>query len=236
METPTLSAAPPSGGSPFQAILFKEWIKLRFWWALLLLGSTGWAAYLCLRLRHVHQFNDAVSVWHAWIFKSYLFFESYCYVPLGAGVLLGTLQFLPETLQKKVRLSLRLPLGENRVIGCHLRAGLLGLALILAPAAALFTLTASVYFPAEFRANLALTLAPWALAGLAAYLWTAALLLESSWWRRVICLLLGLGALRVFFQAEFYDAAARLLPALTLWCAASVALPLYACHRFRKGL
>lgn len=43
-------------------------------------------------------------------------------------MVLGALQFLPETLNKRVRLVLHLlPLGEERVIGRHLLAGLLSL-------------------------------------------------------------------------------------------------------------
>jgi len=53
-------------------------------------------------------------------FKGYLFFSSFKFFPLGAGVVLGALQFLPETLNKRVRLVLHLPLGEERVISHHL--------------------------------------------------------------------------------------------------------------------
>jgi hypothetical protein len=220
----------------FRAILFKEWIKLRLYWALMLVGSVGFAAYLCLRLRNVHQFHDAVSVWSAWMFKGYLFFAPFRYVPLGLGVALGALQFLPETLNKRVRLVLHLPLGEERVISHHLLAGLLGLGLVLLLAAALFALTGWVYFPAEFQRNLWLTFAPWILAGFAGYLLTAALLLENAWRHRVLYLLLGGAALRLFFLGDFYDVYQRVLAGFALWTVALFLLPLLSSHRFRKGL
>lgn len=223
-------------GAFFRATLFKEWIKLRLYWGLMLLGSAGFAAYLCLRLRHVHQFNDAVSVWSAWMFKGYLFFAPFRYVPLGIGVVLGSLQFLPETLNKRVRLVLHLPLGEERVISYHLLAGLLGLSLVLLPAAAFFALTAWLYFPVEFQRNLLLTLAPWILAGVAGYLLTAALLLENAWRHRVFYLLLGGAALRLFFLGDFYDVYQRVLSGFALWTCALFLLPLLSSHRFRKGL
>ncbi len=220
----------------FRATFYKEWIKLRLYWTLLLLGSTGYAAYLCLWLRYLHQFNDAVSVWGAWIFKGFLFFAPFSYVPLVVGVTLGAIQFLPETLNKRIRLALHLPLGENRIISYHLLSGLLGLAVALFPATALFVVTGLVYFPAEFQRNLLLTLAPWILAGFAGYLLTAALLLENAWRYRVFYLLLSGAALRLFFLGEFYDVYQRALAGFAVWTAALFLLPLLSSYRFRKGL
>lgn len=235
-QTVAMTPHPSSRPSFFRATFYKEWIKLRLYWLLMLLGSAGFAAFLSLRLRNVHQFHDAVSIWSAWIFKGYLFFASYQYFPLAAGVVLGALQFLPETLNKRVRLVLHLPLGEERVISHHLLAGLLLLTLIFAPAVALFGLTSRLYFPAEFQRNLVLTLAPWLLGGYAGYLLTATLLLENSWRHRVFYLLSGGAALRLFYLGEFYDGYLRVLLPLALWTVALFTLPLFSSYRFRKGL
>jgi hypothetical protein len=230
------AAAAANRPAMFRAILYKEWIKLRLYWALLFIASLGFALFLSLRLRHVHQFYDAVSVWSAWIFKGYLFFHPYRYAPLAAGVVVGALQFLPETLNKRVRLALHLPLGEERVISHHLLAGLVALTLLLAPAAAIFAVTGWIYFPVEFQRNLALTLAPWLLAGYSGYLLTATLLLETTWRYRVLYLLLGGAVLRLFFLDDFYDVYQRVLPALAAWAVALFALPLFSSYRFRKGI
>ena len=234
-EQSTVAISARRSVSLFRATLYKEWIKLRLVWLVMLAGSSAFAVYLCLRLRSAHQFHDAVSIWSAWIFKSYLFFAPFQYVPLGAGVVLGAMQFLPETLNRRVRLVLHLPLGEERVISHHLLAGLLGLALIVTPATALFASTAWIYFPAEFQRNLVLTLSPWLLAGGAGYLLTAAILLEPAWRHRVLHLLLGSAALRLFFIGDFYDVYARVLPGLVIWTVALFLLPLFSSHRFRKG-
>ena len=142
----------------FKATFYKEWIKLRLYWLLLLAANLGFAGYLSLRLRAVHEFNAAVTIWDAWIFKGYLFFNPYHYAPLVTGLLMGGLQFLPEIFSKRIRLVLHLPIGEERVIAQHLLAGLLLLTLILAPVTALFALAGGIYFPAEFQRNLWLTL------------------------------------------------------------------------------
>jgi hypothetical protein len=220
----------------FKATFYKEWIKLRLYWTLLLAANASFAGYLCLRLRAVHEFNSAIAIWDAWIFKGYLFFNSYHYAPVVTGLLLGALQFLPEIFSKRVRLVLHLPLGEERVIAHHLLAGLLLLTLILAPVTAAFAVTSNIYFPAEFQRNLWLTLSPWLLAGYAGYLLAAALLLETTWRFRVFYLLLGWASLRLFFLGDFYDTYARVLPVFALWTLALFSLPLLSSYRFRKGL
>jgi hypothetical protein len=220
----------------FIATFYKEWIKLRFYWALLLASNLGFAAYLSLRLRAVHEFNTAVTIWSAWIFKGYLFFNSYHYAPLVTGMLIGALQFLPEIFSKRVRLVLHLPVGEERVIADHLLVGLLLLTLILAPVAALFAWTGWIYFPVEFQHNLWFTLTPWLLAGYVAYLLIATLLLETSWVYRVVYLLLGGGALRLFYLGDFYDVYQRVLPEFIIWTFLLFSLPLLSSYRFRKGL
>jgi hypothetical protein len=117
-----------------------------------------------------------------------------------------------------------------------LGTGLLLLTLILVPVAALLAFTGGIYFPAEFQRNLWLTLAPWLLAGYAAYLLTATLLLETTWRYRIIYLLLGGAALRLFFLGDFYDTYLRVLPAFALWTVILFSLPLLSSYRFRKGL
>jgi hypothetical protein len=220
----------------FQATLFKEWIKLRLYWALMVIGSTVFAVYLSLRLRHTHAFNDAVAIWNAWIYKGYLFFDSFQYVPLGAGIVLALLQFLPETLNKRIRLVLHLPLGEERVVSHHLLTGILGLTWIIIPALFVFAVTGWIYFPREFQQNLYLTAFPWFLAGYAGYLLTAALLLEDRWKHRVFYLLFASATLRLLFLGEFYDVYLRLIPGLIVWTVLLFLTPLFSNYRFRKGL
>ncbi|MDR2674499.1 MAG: hypothetical protein LBC18_06425 [Opitutaceae bacterium] len=219
-----------------RALFYKEWIKLRLWWVLMLAAGVAFALVLFFKLRYVANANEAVTVWNAWIFKGWLFFRPFQYVPLVFGVALGLLQFLPEVQARRVRLVLHLPLGETRAIALHLAAGLLLLALALLPAALVFSLGGALWFPREWQGNLFHVLTPWLLAGAGAYLAAAAVLLETNWRHRVFYLLLAAGALRLFLLETFYDTCARILPALALWVLALVLVPLFSSHRFRKGL
>lgn len=220
----------------FQALFFKEWVKLRLWWSLLAAANFAFAAYLALQLRAVGTLYDASMIWSSWIYKAYLFCGAYQFVPLGLGLTLGVLQFFPEVQQQRIRLVLHLPLGEERAVALHLLAGLVLLSLLVLPAAAAFAGVGALYLPREFQLNFLLTASPWLLAGYAGYLLAAAALLEANWFNRAVLVLLGAGALRLFFQEPFYEGYRRLLPALLLWVGWLVSLPLFSSHRFRKGL
>ena len=220
----------------FSAFFYKEWVKLRLWWTLLAVANLALVAYIALRLRYVGELYDGVVIWSNWIYKAYQFYGRYETVPPLLGLALGVLQFLPEVQNHRVRLVLHLPLGEERAMAIHLAIGLVLLSLLVLPALALFAAVGALYLPHEFQTNLLLTAAPWTLAGYAGYLLTAAALLEASWLKRSLILLLGAASLRLFFQEPFYEGYTRLLPALALWTSCLFALPLFSAYRYRKGL
>jgi hypothetical protein len=219
----------------FKALLYKEWIKLRLYWSVLLVANLAFSGFLCLRLRHIFQLHDAVTVWSNWIFKGFLFYRSCQYVPLLLGIVLGCLQFFPETLNKRLRLVLHLPLSEEWSVSIHLLAGLLLLTALLVPGLAVIAFTGAHYFPCEFQACLWLTYAPWVLGGYAGYLLTAFLVLEPTWRVRIVGLLLSAALLKLFYQDDFYNGYLRVLAWVAAWTAGLFLLPLLSTHRFGKG-
>jgi hypothetical protein len=219
----------------FRALLYKEWVKLRLYWLLLSAASWVFQGYLCLRLRQVYALNEPVMLWNNWINKGYLFFRAVQYVPLLVGLALACFQFFPEVQAKRFRLILHLPLREETSVMAHLAAGIVLLTASFAPGALLLGLTSALYFPAEFQHVFWLTIAPWVLAGYAAYLLAATTILEPAWRQRVIHVLLGAGVLRLLFFEDFYNSYDRLLPWAALLVAALALLPLLSSDRFGKG-
>jgi hypothetical protein len=219
----------------FRSLIYKEWIKLRLYWTLILVAHLLFCVYLCLQLRSAFKLRDALSVWSTWIFKGYLFFRPCKNIPLLAGIVLGCLQFFPEILSKRLRLVLHLPLREERAVAAHLLAGLLLLTLALLPGLLLLAGCSALYFPREFLVNFCYIYTPWFLGGFAAYLLTVFTLVEPTWRLRVTCLLFSAGLLKLFYFGSFYDGWRRLLPGLVLATAALFLLPLLSANRFSKG-
>lgn len=220
----------------FKAFWYKEWIKCsRFWW-LLLAANVLVAAFVCLRLQNNFRMGDAATNWGSWVFNSSTFFLRYQYLPVLSGLLLAVVQFLPEILNKRIRLFLHLPLHEETAVLTHLVIGVLLLALAMLPAWALILGVGRYYYPWEFLGTALSILLPWGLAGITAYFIVAGILLEQSWRFRVVYLLLLPGVVRLFFLDGFYGAYSEAMIWLVPVTAAWISLPVIACYRFRKGI
>ena len=224
----------PRGGF-WRAVIFKEWVKLRVPWLVLLLLVTGCALYLCLNIRRLFALHDAVAIWNTWMGKGFLFWHSVTFLPLLSAIIIGVWQFLPETILHRIRLSLHLPLGEDRVIALHVLTGLLALTLLWLPSLLLFTITALAFFPPEIIGHLLWGLAPPLTAGYATYFLVVSLHLESRWRMRMVLLLLAAGALPLFFLPGLYEHYSRVMWLFAAWTAGLFLLPLAAGRRFREG-
>ncbi len=218
-----------------KAIFYKEWIKTRSYIALITVAHFAMALYAVLKLRYISGQYDAVSVWSAWIYKGYSFYSLYQYLPLFGGLLLGCAQFMPELRDRRLRLVLHLPIGERRAVTMHLAFGLATLLSVAFPALLLMYSAARVWFPPEFAVGMLLTLAPWILSGFGAYFFSAAVLLEGRWTRRILLVLVAAGVLRLFFQELSIGSYERVLAYFILWTAAAFCLPIMSSERFRKG-
>lgn len=220
----------------FIAFFYKEWIKTsRVWW-LLSAANLLVAVFVCLRLQNSFRMGDAASIWGSWIFNSSTFFLRYNYVPVISAIVLAVVQFLPEVLNKRIRLFLHLPLHEEKAVAIHLLIGVLLLAFTMIPAVLLITAVGLWYYPVEFAGTALSILLPWSLAGVSAYFITSGILLEQSWRFRVVYLMLLVAVVRLFYLDGFYfsymPAMLWILPVTAAW----ISLPIIACYRFRKGL
>jgi hypothetical protein len=219
-----------------KAFIYKEWLKLRLWWTLLLAAITAYALYISLTLRSINEFNDAAIVWNYWLFKGWLFFGRLEYIPPALGIVLAALQFLPEMQNRRIRLVFHLPVREERALLQHLLIGGGLLLCALLPALGIITTAAILNFPAEMRGVILLNTTPWLLSGLAAYLFATTAILETNWRHRVTLLLAGVAFAKLLHQSEFYNTYQRVLPFFILWTLLLFLLPLLSGHRFRKGL
>lgn len=221
---------------PLQALFYKEWIKLRTVWLLLLAAHLLLAGFLIFRLATAMRLDDPTVIWSGWIFNGHVYFQRYMYAPLLTGVLLAMAQFLPEERDRRIRLVFHLPLGEEWAMAGHLLAGVLLLAGIFTSTVALLLAGAWRYFPPDYLATATSTLGPWLLAGVAGYALIAAALLEGHWRHRVFHLLLGLAVVRVYYLGELYGVYRNLWWILGPGTFLLLTLPLLAAYRFRKGL
>ena len=108
-----------------KALIFKEWIKTR--WILLLIFSAFILAmgYIALRMSSAVRNVGMPHLWEVFILKNVVLLDQIKVLPLLAGIALGITQFIPEITKKRFKLTLHLPLGENRIIGVMLGYGII---------------------------------------------------------------------------------------------------------------
>lgn len=218
-----------------KAIFYKEWIKTRYFFLLALAVSLCFTGYALLRVNRVVEFKGAGHLWEILLQKDMVFIEVLQYVPLFIGVLLGVVQFVPEMLQKRLKLTLHLPYPQQRMILLMLFFGMA----LLAGIFVLNYLFLGVYLNGvlapELTGRILLTSLPWFLAGLPGYLFTAWICLEPAWKMSVVHVLVAAGVLRIFFLSDMPQAYDGMICILLLLAFLAIAFPLLSVRRFKEG-
>jgi hypothetical protein len=145
-------------------------------------------------------------------------------------------QYAPEMVNKRLKLTLHLPLPEYRIVLSMLFFGILSLAVLFLLVYGTVCIGVNRYYPVEITQwNLAAIL-PWLWGGIAAYLLTAWISIEPVWKQRLWNIVIALCLLRLFYFDELPGAYAPLLPYLILFCILSAAFTFYSIARFKEGV
>ena len=99
-----------------QAIFYKEWIKLRWYFLLAVLVTSGVAGYCLLRMDRAIELKGAAHIWEVMVLKDAVFIDYMQFVPLLAGILAALVQFMPEMQRKCLKLTLHLPCPQQRMV------------------------------------------------------------------------------------------------------------------------
>jgi hypothetical protein len=219
-----------------KAILYKEWIKLR-WAVIVIAGLTILSlAYSIGMINYYIEFQGAFQNWMYVIGKS-LLLKNIVFVkflPLITGLVFALLQFVPEMSRNRMRLSYHLPISEKKLL---LSSVGIGYMFLLAEIIFLFLglwLVVSINYPAEVVQKALLSTIPWFLGGSAVYFLTAFIILEPSWIYRIIYGVVSYGIVTMYYEASTYDQY-RSLWAFILIVALMPLTILFAGHRFRRG-
>ena len=212
------------------SILYKDWLKIRRFWAIALIFNMAVFGWLFLNLRHMFTIEHAEMIWYQSFQIGTINYACVKYLLIITGVTIGSAQFIPEMTRHRFRLSLHLPVNPDILVLWSVFIGLLALILIgLLDAFLLFT-TMRVFFPLEAAKSALFTAIPWFLAGCVAYLGTALAALEPQLLRRIVYLLIAGGFVAFFYQCNYYESYNRVLLKLffvSLLFIPAIILPVY---------
>jgi lysylphosphatidylglycerol synthetase-like protein (DUF2156 family) len=218
-----------------KSLFFKEWIKSR--WALLvtLLVFAGVITYTFIAMSTELRILGAGTVWESIIMKGITYFDYLKYLFLLAGVLLAVVQYAPEMVNRRLKLTLHLPLPEYRIILSMLLFGVLSLAVLFLLVQGAVRTGMNRYYPVEITQWSLAAMLPWLWGGFAAYLLTVWISIEPAWRQRLFNIAIAICLLRLFYFDEIPGAYTPLLPYLIAYCFLSPAFTFYSVVRFKEG-
>ncbi|MDR2413792.1 MAG: hypothetical protein LBD64_02255 [Odoribacteraceae bacterium] len=220
-----------------QAICYKEWIKTRQ--ALLLSGLllAAYVAYAFIHTGQLFRVDGAVAAWTGMILKgTFLLPAALRWIPLATGVLVGLAQFVPEMTERRLKLTLHLPLPETRVLSIMLLHGVVMLLALYLSTSLVLWAGLSSYYPPEIVGALAWQALPWFAAGLSGYLFTAWACVEPAWRQRVMNALVAVGALAACYIDGKAGSYLPFLPWLAVIALVAFRAPFHAAARFKEGV
>lgn len=218
-----------------RSLAFKEWLKLKPWLILLVIGHLVFAAFFVLGMWHQFRIEHAEMIYYQANRIGRLFYADIRYLPLATGVVLGAAQFLPEVLRGRMRLSMHLPVALSVLTLSYLAIGTIVLSGFLVLDSLVLVTTVGTFFPREFAISALMTAAPWLLAGIAAYLGTALVLLEPVRRFQAVNLALVASVVALCFLSNQYNAYQQALWGLGALVALLVPGVLRVAARFRDG-
>lgn len=220
----------------YGGLAYKEWIKLR--WFLLIVGLISLATIvdLFLTARRLFEFMEPIEVWNNVIHRQVLIYSGLKFNAIIGGVAFALVQFLPETMKRRLRILFHLPVSHNKSLYFMLGAGLATLLLVILLNVAGMAVILPAFFPREVLASALVTAAPWFLAGIAAYFGTVLVVVEPVWWRRALYAGMTYTAVQLYLSGGGYETYAEALCKYALLAALFVPTVILPAFRFKRGL
>jgi hypothetical protein len=218
-----------------KSIIYKEWIKIK--WAIMACLAFGIIilTIIFLKVRHDIIFVDAVNFWYSFLFKGSPYFTLLKFLPFAAGLGVAIAQYIPETVNRRIKLTFHLPVKENEIL---LKMHAFGAACLIAIFLFLFLIFiigSSLFFPSDIIIPSVLTLIPWFLGGLATYFLVAFIALEPIWLYRGFSSVIGGGFITFFYMNAGIGGYEPVILRLVLLTALLGVVILFSGYRFRKG-
>lgn len=220
----------------YKAVFFKEWIKTKIVFLLFSLLSLVALIYNLAIWYRIATFKGASHLWEIVIGKDTLLIQSYQYLPYIMAIAMAIFQFMPEMRERRLKLTLHLPVGHNKMASMMVLYGVSMFVAYSIVMLAIALLVANYYFPFEITARLLSTFVTWHLGALTTYLLTSRIVLEGTRRYAITHLLVSALIVSLFFQSSTPGAYSCFLPWIVVLCAASAGWILFSIDRFKRGV
>jgi hypothetical protein len=219
-----------------QALLFKEWIKTRRAIALIGIIFAALIIYTLIDTGQQFRIGGAVQTWSNVILKDMPILPGFAeWIPVLAGLLLGIAQFAPEMHDKRLKLTLHLPLTETKIMATLLLFGVGILLFIFLSGFLILSVLFSFYYPAEIIEAMIWSSLPHLFAGIFGYLFASWISIEPVWRQRIGYTAASAGFLTFLFIHSVSGAYTPFIPYLAILLILCFFFPFYSMYRFKDG-
>lgn len=218
------------------ALIYKEWKKTKWFYLCLQLLGILLLAYIFIYINRLFAVSGALHIWEVIITKNVILFSYVKYFAVAVGLLLGVAQFVPELIQKRIKLTLHLPMTETKIVSTMLVFGqlmILSFFVVHLPAIIIFSY---FYFPSEIIYTTILTVLPWYIAGFIVYNLVALISLEPSWKRRISYFLFSMLFMKIYFITNLPGAYYNAFSIIIIPMFIVMPLAFLSISRFKRGV
>jgi len=218
-----------------KSVVFKEWLKVRWFLVILTLIGVIAAGNIFLKVQHYITFQEANKYWYRILFENVQYFRYLKLVPLLIGLTIAVAQYIPEITSRRIKLTFHLPINENKILLLMLGFGVVILLISYAIIFSIFFGLSNHYFAKEMVQAAIISVTPWFLAGFAAYFMATLIIMEAIWKYRMVYFITACAFISLYFEysiAGGYGPVNLKLSLLTLLVSVSL---LFSAYRFRKG-
>lgn len=218
-----------------KAIFYKEWIKTRWYFLLMAIIFISITVYDLLNINRIITFKGANHLWAILLTRDNIFIEQISCLPLLCGITLAAAQYVPEMIQKRLKMTLHLPYPQYRMVWGMLSVGIIELSVVFLLQYLIIYAYMQTILPGELISRILLTALPWFVCGLNAYLFSSAICLEPAWKMRLLNLLVMAGITRLYFLQNTPEAYNGFLLWLLPAALPVITIVLRSVIRFKEG-
>ncbi len=218
------------------AVLYKEFKKTKIAWLIAFVGGLLLLSYLFIKTGRSFRFAGMEHLWDVIVNRDQFVFRNLKLFPVIAAVCIGLAQYVPEMIQKRIKLTLHMPMEERTIILLMLGYGLLSLLVLFVLHIGGVLVFTAINFSVEFVRSTFITIIPWYLAGFTTYLFVAMICIEPTWKRRVFNTILAVGTIHLFFVSTFPGAYSHIIKWIFLIPIIVLPFTFLSIARFKDGV
>lgn len=222
--------------SIIKAVFYKEWIKTKLVFWLFMAISIAYLLYNIGIWYRVDTVKGAGHLWDIVLSRDTIFIQNFRFVPIAFGAILALFQYTPEMRERRLKLTLHLPVNHTKMTWMMLSYGafIYGMYTLLLMA---FTASAAwYYFPSEIIARIIATTFVWFIAGLCSYFLTSRIVLEETRKYSIIHFLISLMIIAIFFINDIPGSYTSFIPQAIVLCLFTATWTIFSIDRFKYGV